>query len=601
MRFRSLTISNFRSIESLTIFCPELVVFVGPNNHGKSNILFGIEFFLNPGAKLLVSDCFSRSDTSCAVYVDATFEGLTEQERNTFRKYLREDGTVRIKKTVLRDGEDISSATYNGFVSEPVEPWLRESAVKELLSQDSLRGTPLGEYWKADGKLTQVKVRELQTQFINKHRATLKIEESLEETPLLGQKSVAGGVLPDFYLVPAVRDLSDEMKVKAGSSFGRLLTRAISDMAVGDSQFKKIKEQLDALVGSLNADANGATPRPLELLRLESALKEELKEWKVGVEIEVLAPDLNKIFELGTNIHIDDGVRTVAERKGHGLQRALVFGLLKAWAKTIRLEKGDGDGIRARKASDSLIFGIEEPELFLHPHGQRSFASALDEIVSAADHQVFLCTHSPHFVDVEKPRRVCLVSKSSETLGTTARQCSDDLFMGPELEERKARLKMTRWLNADRSEMFFASKVVFVEGSTEACCIPYLAERIGCLDPSVSLIDCGSKNNLPLFIRIANSFRLNYQVVYDEDPVSPDSTKEEKQTFALNREIEELVMKDLGKTSMISLCFEKWAGVSEKQGKRKGKPLAALEHFARIKDENIPDNVIAMVRDVFRR
>jgi len=62
---------------------------------------------------------------------------------------------------------------------------------------------------------------------------------------LLGQKNVGGGVLPDFYLIPAVRDLTDEIKVKTSTTFGRLLNSAVYEMAERDPCFKKARQQLE--------------------------------------------------------------------------------------------------------------------------------------------------------------------------------------------------------------------------------------------------------------------------------------------------------------------------------------------------------------------
>ena len=87
--------------------------------------------------------------------------------------------------------------------------------------------------------------------------------------------------------------------------------------------------------------------------------------------------------------------------------------------------------------------------------------------------------------------------------------------------ERKKRFQMAQWINPDRAEMFFAQRVVFVEGETEPVLIPFLADKLGRLDPEVSVIDCGSKHNLPLYVAIAEAFRIPHVVIHDEAPL-PD-------------------------------------------------------------------------------
>ncbi|MDY6908920.1 MAG: hypothetical protein SWC40_03075 [Thermodesulfobacteriota bacterium] len=78
--------------------------------------------------------------------------------------------------------------------------------------------------------------------FTEEHRSELKFTRTLEAGPLLGQKNVGGGVLPDFYLIPAVRDLTEEIKVKTTTTFGRLLNRAVREMTEQDPRFIKAKK-----------------------------------------------------------------------------------------------------------------------------------------------------------------------------------------------------------------------------------------------------------------------------------------------------------------------------------------------------------------------
>ena len=133
-----------------------------------------------------------------------------------------------------------------------------------------------------------------------------------------------------------MRDLSDETKIKATTAFGRLLNRAVSEMAERDPRVIKLKEGLEDLVRSLNSREDPDAQRPEQLTALERHLEQELRHWGVTVSIEVEPPAIEKIFELGTNLHLDDGIRTLAEQKGHGLQRAVIFALIRAWASALR-------------------------------------------------------------------------------------------------------------------------------------------------------------------------------------------------------------------------------------------------------------------------
>ena len=344
------------------------------------------------------------------------------------------------------------------------------------------------------------------------------------------------------------------------------------------------------------------------MAELEQEIENALRDWGVSVSIEVAPPELERLFELGTDVNVFDGVKTTAARKGHGLQRAMMFALLRIWADMLQDERkaGVGQGPAPRKGSDSVVFAIEEPELFLHPHAQRKLSASLREIADAPEHQVFICTHSTHFIDLNRYKEVAIIKKDSAERGSYVKQCARDLFEGGG-DERKKRFQMAQWINPDRAELFFAQRVVFVEGETEKVALPFLADKLGVANPDVSVIDCGSKHNLPLYIEIAKAFEIPYLVVHDEDPLpdpmpetwNENKRKEKRRTFELNEEVAKLVEEPLGRVVVLSPNFEGVAGISKSQGEKKGKALAALDHFEAMGEEEIPEQLREVVRRMF--
>jgi len=613
MKLCKLRIHNYRSIKDLEINVPDMLILLGPNNHGKSNILRALEFGLSTSAKPQLDDFFSfRDKDDTELWVEMTFNNLTSQEQRTFTKYLRPDGTLQIRKTARLTQTQTVEIGYNGYIQEPQEWWLKSSAWERLSTreriQEEARSVPaLQALLSTTGKITKQQLEEFQKQYIEEHRAELTLSERLEEGPLLGQRNVAGGILPELFLIPAIRDLTEEVKVKTTTVFGRLLQRAVKEMAERDPRFTDLRRRLQELIDELNARPEGAPDTASELARLEAEIASEMAVWGVGVSIEVTPPELEKVFELGTQLHLDDGVKTLAEKKGHGLQRAVMFALVRAWAKALRTTD-EPRATGARRASDSVFFAIEEPELFLHPHAQRQLFSSLVEIAASPDHQVFLSTHSTHFVDLEHYRRIAIVAKPSAQRGTEVRQCTRELFAGDDAADRRRRLHMASWINPDRGELFFARKVILVEGETEKAVFPFLAQKIGCFDPDVTIIDCGSKHNLPLYIEILNAFRVPYCVVHDEDPlpepIPPDWTKDKREarqrTFEMNETIAGAVDPQLGSIEVLSPDFEGVSGVPKHQVEKKGKALAALDHFEKLDANEVPDRLAQAVRNAYQ-
>ena len=609
MLIKHIRIRNYRSISELEMDCQSLVTLLGPNNHGKSNVLAALDFFFSTSAKPLEHDFFIYRDKGDdTTEVEITFNELNDQEKNTFKKYVQSDRTVCIRKTAQIENGKIS-VSYNGFIERPNQEWLHSDKAGKYKSRELINQTPLKDFVPLTGRLTNAIVEEAQQKYIKTHFKELKFSRTLEEGPLLGQRNVGGGVLPDFYLIPAVRDLTDEIKVKTTTTFGRLLTRAVSEMAKRDPRFSEARKGLEELIHSLNVRDDKEREKN-QIAVLEKLIEEELKTWEVKVNIEVNPPELERLFELGTNIHVDDGVKTLAERKGHGLQRAMMFALLRSWAKMLRqdINSRDQEKPSPRKQSNSIIFALEEPELFLHPHAQRKLAMTLREISKMQDHQVLICTHSTHFVDLKYYKEIAIITKDSPQEGTRVRQCIKELFEGDDIAERKKRFHMAQWINPDRGEMFFAKKVIFVEGETEKVVFPFLAHKIGVFDPDISIIDCGAKHNLPLYIAIAKAFKIPYFVIHDEDPLpdpipsewNKDKKEAKKRTFELNEEINNLVEEPLGQVEVLSPDFESISGVSKSQGAKKGKALAALDHFESKNETEIPERIREVVIKAYR-
>jgi CRISPR-associated exonuclease Cas4 len=609
MKIQHLRIHHFRSVRDLELNVADILILVGANNHGKSNILSAIEFALSAGAKPNKKDFFRlRDDADLSLWVEVTFGDLTVREREVLVKYVKRDHTVRVRKTARLEDDGAVAIAYNGYVEEPDEWWLTSGAQARLSTRDEVaaqvQGIPaLGALLEGGGRITRQRIAEFQRGYIEAHQAELRFAEVLEADPLLGTRTLSGGVLPDFFLVPAVRDLGDETKIKTTTTFGRLLQRAVADMAERDERFAELRRELQAIVDALNARPDRPPDEASELARLEAALASELADWRVGVSIEVEPPDLRTVFELGTELHLDDGIKTPAEEKGHGLQRAALFALLRTWANSLRQQARD-DGGRVRRAADSVLFAIEEPELFLHPHAQRLLFATLETIAAAPEHQVVVCTHSTHFVNLERYERVVVVEKNNPNDGTLIRQCTTDLFGGEGAADRRRRFHMAAWVNPDRGEIFFARKVILVEGETEKVVLPYLAKMLDCREPSVSVVDCGGKHNLPLYVAILNAFGIPYCVVHDEDPL-PDPIPEDwdeqerqskRRTFELNEQLAAQVLPGLGAIEILAPNFETVAGVPARQGKMKGKPLAALDHFEALARDDIPARLAAVAR-----
>jgi len=173
---------------------------------------------------------------------------------------------------------------------------------------------------------------------------------------------------------------------------------------------------------------------------------------------------------------------------------------------------------------------IDEPELFLHPQAQRNFYKILRKLAEENDIQIFYIAHSPYLISLENFDEIFAVRKTKEK-GTYIRNADVDKFikdlkirMGIDSDEEKLKLyyKNAFEQTADSLsslEAFFAKKVILVEGESETLILPYFFEKIGFdyIKEKITIVKCGSKNELDRFHRLYSEFGIPCFVIFDGD------------------------------------------------------------------------------------
>ena len=520
MRLSKLEVHNFRSIEHATIKPDSLTTLIGKNSVGKSNLLAAIRFFFSASAKSCSSDDICQFTEDTDAWVEATFSHLNDSEKEDLAKYLLHDGSIRIRRSISIAPDGQVTAVLNGYLESPDEEWLQDNYEGY---NDQTRWSELGiDVWEyADksksGKITKDAFKQFTQSYISAHSADLQFNQTLSTTEFRGRQSSATASLPHIIFVPAIGDVSSVVYGLKSS-----LLNQIVGATIGAAQ--DLPEFITAQA-SLNAAqefVNPSSHRLAMLTKIERQLEEQLRIWPdtkctIRTELESLADLLTG----GLKLVINDGSDSDLPRTGSGIQRQVLFQVFRMFAD-FRAKRGifeDADETPSTDSRSSIIV-FEEPELFLHPQAQEAFYDDLLK-VSESD-QVFLSTHSNYLIRLDNANGLHILRRETPASPTTIVTAPKD-WMSSDVRKR---LKELNLFTSDVSKVFFADRVVILEGQEDIIYVVKTAtDHEDCFDRRVSIIQAFGKGNIPKIQRILNAFCIPYIAVYDKDPDNPPSER----------------------------------------------------------------------------
>ena len=310
-------------------------------------------------------------------------------------------------------------------------------------------------------------------------------------------------------------DANRSYDAQLGSSKWSLFGRIIREL---DDNFRSVvgqeaQKELEAHLGRAQNLLQTELYKTFETAVRESFL-EQLRHTSHDIRLEFRTFDPLSFYRSLHPVLSEEGSDKSPAESGSGMRNLIVLALFRAYAKAFR---------------GQAVIALEEPEIYLHPHAQRSLYRLFQEM-AANGSQLLYSTHSPSFVDIARSDEVVLVERcgvQGRKPETHIRQYRyQDLVRTRQarhsriaMTEASVRARLSNICGRTHAEAYFARGILLVEGPTEVEAMETFARGAG-IDfdgLNISVVPAGGKTNLDALFDLYRMHEIPVFVMFDND------------------------------------------------------------------------------------
>lgn len=510
MKIKNIKIKNFRLLkDSVLEMENDLSLLIGRNNSGKTSLLVLFEKFYN-------DDNFIYDDFSLS---------LREQIHNIDNDTNIQDLSIQMILEISYDATD-NLEKLSEFILD-LEPdsntvkILFEVTIKKekiLLILESLN--------KPDKKIRYIK-KNLQDFLTTTIYSFENDEDLLEENryKLIKKDLKQIKNLINFQIIHAKRNVSSSDDNKGKRILSSMTTKYFNQKSIADPNFSDINQKMIDMDDILNTE-------------YDTKFQDFLKLGKDFLNIDTLKviSDLesNEVINNSSKVIYGDASNHLPEHlNGLGYMNILYLLLDIEMKKESFIEEG----------KDINLLFIEEPEAHTHPQMQYKFIDKIKKVFSEIDNlQTIITTHSAQIVsrcDFKDIRYLLNVNNENIKIKNFHSELKSQY--GTEEEEFKF---VEQYLTLQASELFFANKIIFIEGTTEKMLLPYyinqfdeekmtLPEYVPISSQNISIVEVGA--NAEAFDKLVRFLDIQTLIITDIDTTLKTQNQNGRTVYEANK------------------------------------------------------------------
>lgn len=310
-----------------------------------------------------------------------------------------------------------------------------------------------------------------------------------------------------FVLIPAMRDVTSPAFQDLFSRMLRVhgLAKIIPEKAGGTpKEYRKLKEIRDSISTTIKPFINAALLPKIEeqfgyRTQHKLALKFDVDVQDIG---EWILDNLSLGFEMPGN---GDATLALGEA-GSGVQSGVLLALHRVEQQAVE------------NPNIQYILAVEEPEAFLHPQKQKELYEGIR--AAASDNlRVIVTTHSPYIIAQTPFTRLGLVKKDGQ----------HSALHVAVVNNKREQETFDAYSDEVNSSLFFADKVIIVEGESDSRVIKLLLEKkFGAQAHRISVLSASGNKNFSPFMRMIkawDSAKIPHLIVTDYDSLTKSTDR----------------------------------------------------------------------------